>query len=274
MKNYTGITLIALIITIIIMLIIAGVTFKILVNTGLFNNAQKATDGTKVDVLKEELTNVAMGTIKANGKIDKDELESKLKEKFPNNSVYKLDKGLKITIDEKDYIINDKAEVEEAKGYTVINGLAYVLKREDSAQVYGNRGEVSYYWPAVVLEIQPVTSGKVQIIDSVIIDCKQYTVKQIAQNAFSSANGSADELEEITIPNSITKIGKNAFLGCHSLTNIIIPETVEEMEENVFEFWTEDQTIKVYWNQGEKPEGWSENWNANCSAKILYGYTE
>ena len=50
MKNTKGITLIALIITIIILLILTGVTMNIAVNGGLFNNAQRAVDDTNAKV--------------------------------------------------------------------------------------------------------------------------------------------------------------------------------------------------------------------------------
>ncbi len=50
MKSTKGITLIALIITIIVMLILTGVTMNIAVNGGLFNNAQRAVDDTNAEV--------------------------------------------------------------------------------------------------------------------------------------------------------------------------------------------------------------------------------
>ena len=50
MKSTKGITLIALIITIIILLILTGVTMNIAVNGGLFNNAQRAVDDTNAKV--------------------------------------------------------------------------------------------------------------------------------------------------------------------------------------------------------------------------------
>ena len=50
MKNINGITLIALIITIIILLILTGVTMNIAVNGGLFNNAQRAVEDTNTKV--------------------------------------------------------------------------------------------------------------------------------------------------------------------------------------------------------------------------------
>ena len=41
-------------------------------------------------------------------------------------------------------------------------------------------------------------------------------------------------LTNITIPNSVTKIGKHAFWLCSSLTNITIPNSVTEIGIHVF----------------------------------------
>ena len=45
-KSTKGITLVALVITIIILLILSGITISSLTNTGLFKNAQKAKEAT------------------------------------------------------------------------------------------------------------------------------------------------------------------------------------------------------------------------------------
>jgi hypothetical protein len=48
-----------------------------------------------------------------------------------------------------------------------------------------------------------------------------YPVKSIGQNAFSGAG-----ITNVTIPDSITNIGENAFYGCPGLTSITIPKAV------------------------------------------------
>ena len=54
MKKNNGITLIALIITIIVMMILVAVTINILVNSGLIETAKKATTEYKTVQTKEE----------------------------------------------------------------------------------------------------------------------------------------------------------------------------------------------------------------------------
>ena len=53
-KSTKGITLVALVITIIILLILSGITISSLTNTGLFKNAQKAKEATAEAQQKEQ----------------------------------------------------------------------------------------------------------------------------------------------------------------------------------------------------------------------------
>jgi len=55
MKGQKGITLVALVITIIVMLILAGVTISIVVNGGLFDNAATATTETREKAIDEQI---------------------------------------------------------------------------------------------------------------------------------------------------------------------------------------------------------------------------
>ena len=46
------------------------------------------------------------------------------------------------------------------------------------------------------------------------------------------------EMTDITIPNSVTIIGEGAFYGCYSLTEVNIPENVTKIEEYTFAYCT------------------------------------
>ena len=79
MKTKNGITLIALIITIIVMLILVGVTVTAAINGGLFSSAKEAAKGTEIGREKEELTSaIATAYDEATGKVDKTKLENAL----------------------------------------------------------------------------------------------------------------------------------------------------------------------------------------------------
>ena len=67
-KTQKGITLIALVITIIVMLILVGVTINIVMNSGLFGKAQEAKIETSLE--KEIVQTAALGYLDNNGYID------------------------------------------------------------------------------------------------------------------------------------------------------------------------------------------------------------
>ena len=60
-KSIKGITLIALVITIIVMLILVGVTISVVLNNGLMENAQTARERQEVERDKEQLYTAALG---------------------------------------------------------------------------------------------------------------------------------------------------------------------------------------------------------------------
>lgn len=79
MKRQKGITLIALIITIIVMLILVGVTVTTAINGGLFEKARIGAKGTQKEVDREKLNMaVAFAYDETTGKIDKTKLQQEL----------------------------------------------------------------------------------------------------------------------------------------------------------------------------------------------------
>ena len=79
LKNTNGITLIALIITIIVMLILAGVTITVALNGGLFKTAQSAATNTIIEAEREQLLSaVATAYDTETGTISKAKLEANL----------------------------------------------------------------------------------------------------------------------------------------------------------------------------------------------------
>lgn len=79
-KNAKGITLIALVITIIVLLILAGVTIATLTgNNGLLTKANHAKTETTEAGAKEQVQIATMGSYGSDGKIDRDSLKENLK---------------------------------------------------------------------------------------------------------------------------------------------------------------------------------------------------
>jgi len=117
-KN-NGITLVALIITIIVMLILAGVSTTVALNGGLINTAKEASDRTQTVSETKMLLEKVMGAIKSDGTVDFDKLNAKLPDGFTciedeetykiyiseTQNKYKVDKDGDVTLE------NEQAEV-------------------------------------------------------------------------------------------------------------------------------------------------------------------
>ena len=67
-----------------------------------------------------------------------------------------------------------------------------------------------------------------------------YPVTEIAQNAFTSS-----DLTNVTIPNSVTSIGLEAFSHCGSLTSATIPNSVTNIGRSAFYYCTSLTSIEV-----------------------------
>ena len=110
MKKQKGITLIALIITIIVMLILVGVTISVALNGGLFKTAQEATTNTLIEAEKEQLLSAVVAAIGDNAKVNFGKLDANLPndEWIGGNGEYTSPKGNDYTVTE-DGIITKKS---------------------------------------------------------------------------------------------------------------------------------------------------------------------
>ena len=90
-------------------------------------------------------------------------------------------------------------------------------------------------------------------------------------------------LTTIVLPASLKKIGctptggkpdpdfqGSTFKNCTSLTQIIIPEGVNELYEDTFSGWTDEQTIVFQRTQAEVASFATAGWDNECNATITY----
>lgn len=91
-----------------------------------------------------------------------------------------------------------------------------------------------------------------------------YGVTCIGKGAFSSYDY-CKNIINIEIPNSMTKIEKDAFSGC-SIIAIKIPNSVRKIEAFACHFYR----AVIYCEAMSKPLGWSKNWNRNSFYKGSY----
>ena len=90
------------------------------------------------------------------------------------------------------------------------------------------------------------------------------TVTIIGENAFSGCTS----LAGITLPASVRYIISNAFSGCTTLASITLPATIVSVNDNAFNGWTSNQKIYI---EGETT-GWASDWQAGCNAAVYYLY--
>ena len=132
--DFKGITLIALIITIIVMLILVGVTITVALNGGLFETATNATTGTQKEAERERLMEIALANYNvAEGKItDANDLANKIQSSL---GLKKSDKTTdsKLVIEGKNTLWQIDLSTAEVSECTSLKGKLY--KNSDSYYV-------------------------------------------------------------------------------------------------------------------------------------------
>ncbi len=79
--------------------------------------------------------------------------------------------------------------------------------------------------------------------------------------------GTMSENTSIEIKEGTKGIAGEAFAGCTGLNSITIPDSVTSIGRLAFENWTPNQTINIK-GYPSAPAGWDSEWNLNCLATI------
>ena len=118
------------------------------------------------------------------------------------------------------------------------------------------------------------------------------SVTSIGHLAFYNCSG----LTNIEIPDRVTSIGAQAFYNCDNLTSVTFGENsqLESIGFYAFSFCDSLETIEIpssvtsigfgafnncdnlttiYCEAESQPSGWDSDWNAGCSAEVVWGYT-
>lgn len=126
------------------------------------------------------------------------------------------------------------------------SGVLYTLDDNSLTAVVGKN---------VYAETDTGTFNDVIIIpDTVTKDGKTYTVREIGKNAF---NG--DNIYDVVISNSVTKIGELAFANCASLERVAMGSGVTEIAG--FAFWHCPMLVDVSLGQNVKTIGGAAFWS-------------
>ena len=246
MRKNQGITLIALIITIIVMLILVGVVVTVVIQSDLLGTAKNAGDEYKAAYEKESSIRGVTINGKEYGSIEEymEEINPIIVE--PEN----IDDWIYVLEDDGTITINGyKGSDKEVVIPNYINGVP-VKKLAHVHHSYFGSTSRGTLWDQSICQGGKIGYWYVQNdITSVTIS---NGIETIGEYSFFASQA----LQNVVIPSSVKIIEQIAFGSCDSLTDIVIPSSVTTMGYAVFG----DITVHVPWKEGEKPEGWDDHW--------------
>ncbi len=220
-RKNKGITLIALVITIIVLLILAGVTIATLRgDNGILTKAEEAKLSTELSGYKEAL-------------------ELYKVEKYSENSNFEEET---LTAGKVELNYNTKESEETGNIKTVIPDISdeYFEKLEVI------KGE---------LLINTQDKNEIRVAQSLGIEVNPYDIRD---GVLWSSNGNLVLMDEntgsLTIPDSVTAIGEGAFSNLEGLRTIIIPSTVKRIEQNAFKNNTTLENVIIQEKDGQGVE--------------------
>ena len=264
MKRGNGVTLIALAVTIIVMLILAGVTISTLTgNSGITTKASKAKTKSYLANIKEEYElylsekrmddEYDLDTLYANDKTiryEGNEVGSGITEIC--SSIKKGDeKKFEIIKGKIYYVSQDKKVIPIAVelGFSInpyeITDNGVLRSSAMNLYLVDNNGKLDLSeYEGKIKTIEAGAFSKVEIesgitpLSSIVLP---KGITTIGDDAFSYNTS----LTSIKIPNTVTTIGKRAFRGCTNLTSIEIPDSVTYIGDYCFYGCNRLQKIKL-----------------------------
>lgn len=224
-KENKGITLIALAVTIIVMLILAGVTIATLTGeNGIITNSRKAK-------IQNELSKY------------KEEVELYVANKYLENQGFNIET---LTAGKNSLNYSGKEESEEGSIKTIIPDIAdeYIeIMQIIKGKLLINTKDKTLIKvaQAVGIEVNPYditedgellsSNGNLLLVDSEGTLALPDSVKTIGEGAFSGVEG----LKTIIIPESVTEIGTNAFSNNQTLEKVIIKGNLLKIGDSAFD---------------------------------------
>lgn len=266
-SNHRGITLIALVITIIVMLILVAVTISMAVNGGLFEHAGKAARET------EEEKNKELGWANIDGSMTTDDLIDKFVDQSVTNPyenetpTYTWTHVLREQEYEEDNYyewIDREDETGDIiaraypKGISTIDGeekqiyhlVIEYLKGKGFVDDLGEPRDGMGAWHDFdgIITKAIVCDGITGLGNNAFRDCEYLedviitnTVTEIGANSFYNCS----RLTNIKIPRKVEKIALYAFAYCTSLTNVVIPDSVTFLGSRAFQHCTNLKNVKM-----------------------------
>ncbi len=257
-RKNKGITLIALVITIIVLLILAGVAIATLTgDNGILSQANKAKTQTEKAGEDEKLKLAIMGSYGLDGKLNLADLKRNLTEQgisYTDSSSFPLiatvnGESIEIKEDGKQEKLFNGAEWDKTatpedcfywksnnsneEGYDTIIGYTAKIENYTKLRFPSRCKKIEFSYDQYPDDIgwayaRALTNNilKVEIPE---------TVTSIGMISFGDPNrGSFQKLEEIIIPDSVVSIGYGAFWNCINLNSITIPNSLTSIDMYTF----------------------------------------
>ena len=210
MKDKKGITLISLVITIIVLLILAGVSIAMLTGeNGILTQAQNAKISTELASYKEELDLFKIEQISK----DSSFLEASL------------------TAGKNNLFYNTQKQEEQGKG--TIRDIITNISDDYFEKLEVIKGE---------LLINTKDNNEIKVAKSLGIEVNPYDIENGVLLSTGNNLALMDENGTVTIPDNVTEIGAGAFAN-EGLKTIIIPGTVKKIGANAFAYNTTLETV-------------------------------
>ena len=226
MKNSKAITLVALVITIVILLILAGISIQAITNTGLFANARKAVEETKYANAEEKVKIAVMTSYDAGGTLNKEYLKDNLnKTEGINPKVTEVTWDLKVNVDGYEFTITEYGTV-TCVGRNNQDNLPENSK--DNPQDAGTEVALKDEWREETIRIIKTSDGT-EIKD---------TKKVSTVNAVSVGNG-----ETVPVPKGFFYVGGSMNSG------VIISDNEADKYDGKIDKTTHEYTTKLKGNQ-------------------------
>ena len=256
-ENKKGITLVALVVTIVVLLILTGVSLNLLIgNNGIITRTQISKVSQELAAYKENM-NLFIGE----KQIETAEFDANTLTAYKNKLYYNtksaedtsgIEKVLgqidnkyieKIEIINGELCLNTTNNIEQkaAEGlgikvnsWDVVDG---VLLSSDKNLELINNGETVVIPPS----IKKIGDGAFSSVNNIKKIVIPGTVEEIGANAFSNNT----TLEEVTIEYGVKKVGGYAFRGCSSLTSIEFPDSVVQINGGALENCKNLENVKL-----------------------------
>lgn len=232
-RDANGVTLIALVVTIVVMLILAGVSINLVIgDNGVVTKAKQAKMKSEFAAYKEELElfntarymenpEYSIGTLTAG--------KSTLNYNTNNGSGGSIKEILTSISDE--YL--DKVEI--------IKGEIYINTKNkmeiEVAQEMGIKPNPYDIKDGILLS----STGNLLLMDETGTVTIPDSVKEIGSGAFSKLTG----LKKIVIPGTVKKISSSAFAFNSTLEEVVLEEGIKEIGDQAFNGCTKLRTVKL-----------------------------